>query len=239
MRAKQTYQWLLLDADNTLFDFDAAERHALRHAVADCALPCDQAVYDFYHRCNDQLWKRLEEGTVTRAALKILRFSQTVDWMQQQGYPLPQEPVDYQKLCQRYIEHLGECSLLFEGAKELCQSLSACYRLAMITNGTAIVQHRRIEGAGLLSYFEGIFISEEMGAEKPSPAFFDQVCESLQITDRKQALVIGDSMTSDMKGAFQAGIDSCFFSSTPPSHPEWVSYQVSDFAALKNLLLTP
>lgn len=229
------YQWLLMDADNTLFDFEAAERYALKNTFTECKLPYDAAIYDCYHKINDDLWKQLEKGTVTRATLKILRFSRTADWMKQNGYTLP-EVIDYDYMCTRYILHLGACSEMLPGAKALCETLSRHYKLAMVTNGTATVQHSRIEASGLAPYFDYVFISEEIGAEKPSAAFFDKVCQTLSLTDRSKALVIGDSMSSDMKGAYNAGMDACYFNANEPTEALTIRYHVRSFDEMLHLL---
>lgn len=229
------YKLLLLDADNTLFDFDAAERHALSSTFADCDWDYNDSVYAFYHECNDALWKALERGEVTRSELKVLRFIRTEAWMKKQGYTCA--PHDYKEMCELYIRHLGESAVLFEGAYDLCKELKTQYRLALITNGTASVQYSRMKNSGMDAHFEKLFISEELGAEKPSAAFFDKVSESYPEIKREEMLVIGDSVSSDIKGAYNAGIDACliFTAECPENIP--VKYHVKNFDELKATLL--
>ncbi len=232
-----SYQWLLLDADNTLFDFSYAERHALQKAFSDGGLPYNGEIYCFYQQCNNALWKELEAGRITRERLKTLRFSRTVDWMKEQGILPKDQSLDAAQLNRLFIDYLGKEARLFDGAFALCRSLAEHYDLAMITNGAASVQHRRIRTSGIAPYFKHVFISEELGAEKPSEAFFDKVCGTIGLTDRSKALIIGDSLSSDMLGAYHAGIDACFLNAQEkPAFPP-IRYHVKNYAELTSLLL--
>ena len=229
------YKLLLLDADNTLFDFGAAELYALETTFRDFGWDYNKDVYSFYHHCNDTLWKALERGEVTRSALKVLRFEQTRAWMLQNGYAAPE--CDYDAMCVRYLVHLGESAVLFEGADALCEELKKQYRLALITNGTASVQYSRMKASGMERHFEKLFISEEIGAEKPSLHFFERVFAAYPEIKREEMLVIGDSVSSDIKGAYNAGIDACliFTEKCPENIP--VKYHGKSFDELKNILL--
>ncbi len=230
------YKLLLLDADNTLLDFDAAERHALSATFSDCGWEYNENIYAFYHKCNDELWKDLEKGLVTRSQLKILRFQRTGEWMKQQKYTLP-EKIDYLSMCDLYIKHLGECGKLLDGADKFCAAAKEQYRLCIVTNGTASVQYSRMKLSGLETYFEHLFISEEIGAEKPSAQFFDKVFETYPEISKPQILLIGDSVSSDMKGAYNTGIDSCFINKAPAPKNIPITYHVTSFDELKNILL--
>lgn len=230
------YKLLLLDADNTLLDFDAAERHALLSTFSDCGWEYKEPVYACYHSINDALWKELEKGSVTRAELKILRFARTADWMRQNGYHVP-ENTDLKYMCARYILHLGECGKLINGADALCAALKEHYHLSIITNGTASVQYSRMKLSGLQAYFEHLFISEEIGAEKPSADFFAPVFAAYPEIDKREMLVIGDSVSSDMKGAYNVGIDACFLNTADTPNEVPVKYHVTNFEELKRLLL--
>lgn len=229
------YKLLLLDADNTLFDFGAAEHYALYQTFREVDWDCNEEIYTCYHHCNDALWKALERGEVTRSELKVLRFEQTRGWMLQNGYTAPE--CDYDAMCTAYLANLGESAVLFDGAEELCIELKAHYRMALITNGTATVQYSRMKASGMDQHFEKLFISEEIGAEKPSEAFFDCVFAAYPEIGREEMLVIGDSISSDIKGAYNAGIDACLiFTSTAPADIP-VKYHVKSFDELKAILL--
>ena len=154
--------------------------------------------------------------------------------MKEQGFSISEQP-DYEKMCVAYISHLGECGKLLPGAEKLCKELKENYSLAIVTNGTASVQYSRMKLSGLENYFEHLFISEEIGAEKPSPDFFRAVWEAYPEIPKTEMLLIGDSISSDMKGAFYAGIDSCFLNPAKPDIP--VNYHVSSFEELKKILL--
>ena len=230
------YKLLLLDADNTLLDFDAAERHALSNTFADCGWEYNEQTYACYHSINDALWKELEKGNVTRSELKLLRFARTADWMRQNGYHVPAN-TDLEYMCARYILHLGECGKLLDGADALCAALKERYRLSIITNGTASVQYSRMKHAGLEPYFEHLFISEEIGAEKPSPDFFAPVFAAFPGIDRREMLVIGDSISSDMKGAYNAGIDACYLNAGDAPQEPPIRYHAKNFEELMKFLL--
>lgn len=230
------YQLLLLDADNTLLDFDAAERHALSSTFRDVEWDYNAEIYAFYHQCNDALWKDLEKGIVTRSELKVLRFIRTAEWMKQNGYHVGVN-TDFSVMCDLYIRHLGECGKLLEGADQLCAALKMRYHLCIVTNGTASVQYSRMKLSGLESYFEHLFISEEIGAEKPSKKFFEKVFEIYPNISKQQMLLIGDSVSSDMKGACNAGIDACFINQAECPENVPVKYHVKSFEELKRILL--
>lgn len=233
-----SYKLLLLDADNTLFDFGAAERYAIRKTFSDFGWEDNDEIYACYHACNDALWKALERKEVTRGQLKVLRFLRTGAWMKEHGYTLPEHYTsDINAMSPCYLRHLGEGAMLLSGAMELCRDLSAKYRLCIVTNGTASVQYSRMERSRLNRYFEHIFISEEIGAEKPAKQFFDAVFAAYPDIDRREMLVIGDSASSDMKGAMNAGIDGCYLNESDPPAGVSVRYHVANYQQIRNILL--
>ncbi len=229
------YTLLLLDADNTLFDFDAAEKYALEKTFTDCGWDYSAEIFCFYHRCNDDLWKALERGEVTRDELKVSRFIQTRAFMEANGYTCA--TADYDAMSSAYLKNLGACSTLLDGAKELCAELSQFYRLCIITNGTASVQYSRIQNSGIADFFEHLFISEEIGHQKPAKEFFDKVFETYPNVKKEDMLVIGDSISSDIKGAIGAGLDCCYFNTGEAPEGIKVTYQAKSFEDIRKLLL--
>ncbi len=229
------YTLLLLDADNTLFDFDAAEKYALEKTLTDFDWNCNDAIYAFYHKCNDDLWKALEQGEVTRAELKVKRFAQTKAFIEANGHTCPD--ADYDSMSTKYLQNLGECAALLPGAALLCDELSQFYRLCIITNGTASVQYSRIKKSGIADYFEHLFISEEIGHQKPAKEFFDKIFETYPDVKKEDMLVIGDSLSSDIQGALNAGIDCCYLNKADAPEEIKVTYQAKDFEDIRKLLL--
>ena len=196
------YPILLFDADGTLFDFEKAEENALYQAFRTFGFSCTPDIYHRYHEINRSLWLQLEQGLITRERLKTERFSQL---FQQIG-----QPADPEAFGRCYTDFLSQGSFLLDGALELCQSLSRYCRLSIITNGNLSVQKKRFYSSPLVPYFERLFISEELGCNKPEKAFFDKVLTALEIRDPSQALVIGDSLSSDILGGVHSGLDTCW-----------------------------
>jgi 2-haloacid dehalogenase len=224
------YRYLLFDADGTLFDFDRAEGEALRQTLQHHDLPWSGRTRDLYRDINQNLWQDFEQGLVGKDRLQTERFRRLL-----QKVPLPGDP---DVINASYVKALGCCGFLFEGAEDICRRLAADYKLAIITNGLAGVQYPRFEKSPLAEIISDIFISEEIGYQKPQPEFFTQVLDALQIKDRQSALVIGDSLTADIKGGINAGIDTCWYNPRhlPQDSQIRPTYEIDRLEALFTLL---
>ncbi|MBQ8397315.1 MAG: YjjG family noncanonical pyrimidine nucleotidase [Clostridia bacterium] len=224
------YTWLLFDADGTLLDFEKAERCALCEALAAHGVEATEEVITTYSAINDAIWKKIETGEFDRANLNRVRFSQLAERF---GFTY-----DADQLGRDYFASMATQGHLIDGALALCQALKSRYSLAIITNGTASVQHGRLDGTPLLACMEGHFISQEVGAEKPSPAFFDAVEAAIPGFDRARALVIGDSLSSDIAGGIAAGIDTCWYNPAgkPAPADRTPTYTVANYDELRALL---
>lgn len=197
------YQYLLFDADNTLFDFDQAERNAHLLLCRAHGLVFSEEGYQLYHRCNAELWRDLERGLCTKEFLLVERFRRYL--------AITGEAADPEALNRDHLQALGEGSMLLPGAEALCRTLSRDHQLYLLTNAVASVQKARFAGSAIAPYFKGVFISEEVGASKPDPAFFDHVFRAVPGLTRDNALLIGDSLTSDIQGANNVGLPCCWF----------------------------
>ncbi len=197
------YRYLLLDADNTLFDFNAAEHAALKKVLEKHGLPATEETIAAFHRINDGLWRRLEQGTITRDRLKIERFEGLIDYLG--------ADYDAETLAVDYVAALGRESILLPGAESLCRTLAKDFTLSLVTNGISSVQRSRIGASPIAPYITHVFISEEIGASKPSRAFFDAVFAVIGAENEEKSLVIGDSLTSDVAGAVGYGLDVCWY----------------------------
>lgn len=199
------YKYILLDADDTLLDFAAAERAAFLQTLVRFSPEGDydpDALYALYHRVNDELWKALERGETTREALKIDRFSRVFEESRVlRGDTAPAFAAEYMKS----LSHEG---VLVPGALETCKRLSEKYRLYIVTNGTSFVQHGRLDDSPISKYICDLFISEDIGVNKPAPEFFDRVIDAVGDRERSHYVVVGDSVTSDINGAVASGLDS-------------------------------
>ena len=225
------YSIALFDADNTLLDFTRAEHNALCECLTSRGLSADDATISLYSAINDSHWKRLERGETTRDRLKVERFSDFFAAVKYDG-----DPVD---MANSYVEALSCQAHLLDGALDLIRSLHGKCRLYIITNGITFVQKSRFGRCPLAPYFDHCFISEELGCAKPEKRFFDIVAASIPHFDPKEAIVIGDSLSSDIQGGIHAELDTCWFNpdgKTAPADID-ITYIVSNFHEIKDIIL--
>ena len=191
-------EFLFLDLDDTILDFHRAERIALAATLRSFGVEPVPEVMERYHIINQWHWEQLEKGLMTRDQVQTGRFAVL---FRELG-----KPVDPKECTARYQENLSKGHFFLPGAEDAVKRLSQKYRLYLASNGTASVQHGRLQSADLYRYFEGIFISEELGANKPSRAYFDACFAAIDGFDPARALMVGDSLTSDIKGGINAGL---------------------------------
>ena len=194
---------IFFDLDDTILDFTGGEAHALSRALREQGIEPAAAILERYHVINMCQWELLEEGKLTREQVLVSRFQILFGEL---GLDCSGEEV-----CGRYESYLAEEHGFVPGARELLAALAPRYDLYIASNGAAAVQHRRLEDAGILPYFKGVFISEEMGADKPSPRFFESCFAAIPGFSRETALMVGDSLTSDIRGGINAGLRTCWF----------------------------
>ncbi len=227
------YTTVLFDADDTLFDFKRAEHDAVLDCLSFAGLPTDESVIQTYSAINDSYWKMLERREITKPELFIARWESL---LAHYGFDF-----DAQTVADLYPVKLAEKSYAIQGAEEVCRVLyeSGRLKLYIVTNGFARVQHGRFDHSPLRMYFEDMFISEEMGADKPSLAYFDAVAKRVPDFDLQKTLIVGDSLTSDIKGGIAAGLDTCWFNPKGKPIPDGmpITYVISDLSALLSLLL--
>ena len=217
----QKYTTLLFDADNTLLDFFAAEARAIEITCNYFGIPFNKEVGKLYSDINDSFWKRFEKGEIKREEISIGRFSKFAESMGSDADP--------KKLSAFYIEELSNGNMIIEGADRLCEILSKKYDMYIVTNGHASVQKRRFETSPLPQYFKKSFISEEIGSQKPEKEYFDLVFKELSEKDKSKICIIGDSMSSDILGGINAGIDTCFYNRFGLPRIYEPTYEVKNF----------
>jgi 2-haloacid dehalogenase len=224
------YKWLLFDADNTLFDYDRAEAAALRGAMEQFGVPLTHDRLATYQRINKQLWQALEKGLITPEVLGVRRFELLFAELR-----LDLPPRNFSAA---YLKQLATCSELIDGAAEILQALQTRYRLAIVTNGLKAVQRSRLACSPIRDYIAEMVISEEVGATKPDQASFDAAFERMGNPLKAEALMIGDSLTSDMAGGYRYGIDTCWYNPTNQSHSTdlEITYQIKHLGELADLL---
>lgn len=224
------YTWLLFDADGTLFDYDQAEASALQRTFDQYGLPWQANSLPLYHQINAQMWQALERGQITPAVLGTRRFELLFE-----ALALPPLPAAFSA---SYLQHLAESAQLMEGAQALLQNLHVHYRLAILTNGLKAVQRPRLERSGLRPYIAELIISEEVGAAKPDPAIFDAALARMGWPARASVLMIGDSLTSDIRGALHSGLEACWYNPSGQPRPADIApqYEIRALSQLQPLL---
>ncbi len=201
------YPYLLLDLDNTLLDFNADMTHAFERLYRTCGFekqrPYSTELLDLYEEYNDRWWKKFERKECTKQELYIGRF---VDFLKETG--LSGDP---EKINTLYFEFLGSGGTMLPGAEEFLEALKADHQLYIITNGNAVAARTRILNSGVFRYIENYFVSEAVGFAKPDVRYFQYVAEHIPGFEKKKALVIGDSLTSDIQGAKNFGLTSLWY----------------------------
>lgn len=225
------YDYILFDADNTLFDFDQAEHRALCQVLTAWGYPADGETCAKYYAVNRDLWARFDRGEVTKEFLVVERFAVLMRALGGSGDPAA--------LNRAYIARLGEGADLLPGAEELCRTLAGHCTLAIITNGVSAAQHGRFERSPLREIIPYLFISEELGCQKPQREFFEIVLREMQIKDPARAVVVGDNLRSDIGGGRNAGLDTIWYNpghapAAPDQAPTW---EVDSFSAIAHILL--
>ena len=203
-----SYQYLLVDNDNTLMDFDTAEHLALLDTLTAFSLPATREVLETYRAINHALWEALERGEVTQAQLKLRRFEQLIDHFGWMG-------VEACALADTYPRHLGCHAELLPGALELLQALHGRMKIALVSNGVSEIQRSRLSRCPFTPLLDAVVISAEVGVSKPDPRMVDIALAHLGCADKRQAVLLGDSLTADIAAARSAGIDSIWLN---PAH---------------------
>jgi 2-haloacid dehalogenase len=216
------YEAILIDADDTLFDFHRAESYALEQTLADHKLhiPVDSFIVKF-RQINSAVWREYETGQATSQTIRTKRFVQLLQHLELDT----NTAIDPQAVSDAYIIHLSDAAFLVDGAHGFLERLHGLVPIILLTNGLSSVQRPRLAAAGIERYFQGIVISEEVGVQKPDPEVFRIALEHAAGNDAaagikpaatgpvlpNRAIMIGDSLRSDIQGAMAFGLDACWF----------------------------
>lgn len=225
------YDTILFDADETLFDFQRTEREALKNTILEFRIDYRESYHlAVYQEINDAIWEELEYGRITLEKLKTERFERLANRLNAK--------FDAVEFAKAYSRHLSDTSFLFEGSADLIKSLYGHYRLAIITNGLKEVQNKRIRGSEIGKYFDEIVISEEVGVSKPNPQIFEIAFQHMKQADKTRALMVGDSLSSDIRGGINFGIDTCWLNKNKAKNSTGLipSYEIAGLPELKQIL---
>lgn len=207
------YKSVFFDADDTLFDYPLAERTALIACLDEFAITAEpETVIAAYKRHNRAVWQAFERGDTDQATLRVERFRRLAAELALPGLPL-------ERIGAYYLEALARQSQLLPGALDLVRALAKKFPLALITNGIASVQNKRFAASPISAYFRSIIISEEVGMAKPDPRIFEPALQKIGVA-AADVLFVGDSVTSDMAAARNAGMDFCWLNPQGAPVPE-------------------
>ena len=224
------YKWLLFDADGTLFDYDKAEGIALMSTFEALGLAYEARYAQVYRRINGEIWLDFENGKISQERLRTKRFELLFDAVE-----IDCDPGEFSR---RYLANLALGTDLIEGAEDVVKSLHGRVGLLLITNGLVDVQRPRFARSTVGQYFSDVVISEEVGAAKPDTAIFEVAFAKMGFPKKEDVLIVGDSLTSDIKGGQNYGIDTCWFNPgrNPRDSDVVAHYEIGELEELLLLL---
>ncbi len=225
------YEIIIFDADETLFDFNKSEKEAFKNTMLQFNINYDEDYHlKIYKEINSKLWKEIEAGAITQQQLKVERFKKLSSVLN----------IDFDEieLANCYAKNLANSSHLYDESLSLIESLHKDYELILVTNGLTEIQDKRIRKSIIAKYFKNIIISEEVEVSKPDPKIFEYALKDIQNLNKNKVLMVGDSLTSDIQGGMNFGIDTCWFNPHKIGNETNFkpTYEISDIMELKDLL---
>lgn len=223
---------LLWDVDGTLLDFIAAEKAAVQTLFREFGLgECTDEMVERYSRINKEYWERLERGELSKPEILIRRFA---DFFASEGLDASKAP----EFNEQYQVRLGDTVVFCDDSYELLSSLRGRVKQYAVSNGTVVAQTRKLRRSGFDRLLDGVFLSEELGYEKPATEFFDRVFAAIGEPDRERVLIVGDSLTSDITGGNRAGIRTCWYN--PKGEPNLTAahadYEIRDLHGILDII---
>ncbi len=223
------YTTIYFDLDNTLLDFHKSEYKAIKALLELHGLPSGDYQAKLYSDINREYWERFERGEIKKEDIFVNRFETLLNKLGAKG--------NIQKMSEDYFSILSKCHDVMDGAEEILRWIKGRgYTVCATTNGVALTQYRRIEESGIGEYFDFICVSEDAGHQKPEKEYFDYVLFHTAEKDKSRILIIGDSMSSDILGGINAGIDTCWYNPNGKSVTHIPTYEISTLEQLKYIL---
>ena len=223
------YEFILFDADDTLFDFQKTAEKCFKETCLKFGVPYKDGYYEIYREINQGYWDLFSLGKVEKSVLKVMRF---VDFGKAIGYEINAE-----EFMPIYEKGLSEIAILYPDAIDTLEGVKSIgLKAYLITNGLANVQRGRLKLSGIGKYFDGIFISDEMGTSKPSKTYYNMVVSQIDGFDPKKALIVGDSLVSDIPLGLENGIATCYLNHTSEKPTLPVTYEIKTVSEVLNIL---
>lgn len=216
------YKTILIDLDDTLLDFQKSEDVAIRTTIKTLGIEPTEDVVSAYKEINLKYWKMFERKEIEREALLIARFKEFCELLNITNK-------DFSLLNETYFHYLSSSPFEIDGAEEFLKKLSKKYDIYVITNGVKRVQTIRLSLVNITKYFKKVYISEEIGYQKPSVEFFDFVLNDLNIKNKEEVLIIGDSLSSDIQGGINSGIDTMWYNPKGLQSNINYTYQIKNY----------
>ena len=224
---------ILWDVDRTLLDFDAAERAAIQSLFVEFGLgECSDEQVARYSVLNMKYWEKLERGEITKPQVLVGRFE---EFFAEEGIDVSLAP----QFNDAYQLRLGDTIVYRDDSYEIVKSLRGKVRQCVVSNGTVVAQRKKLTRSGLGALMDGVFLSEQLGAEKPKKEFFDQVFAAIGPVEKSETMIVGDSLTSDIRGGDNAGIVTCWYNPEGIKAPEGyrIDHEIRDLHEVYGLLL--
>lgn len=223
------YETILLDADQTIWDFNEGSRLALIETMKERSIHFTDEDFTKFLEINNGVWHQLELGTITKHELYRKRFTDLLNYLHAEGDPM--------EINSEYAHKLQSRCIMIENAEETVRELYKEYELYIITNGTKAVQESRMSKCPIKDCIKKMYISEDIGAQKPSIKFFDFVLSDIPQKDKSRILVVGDSLSSDILGGINAGLDTCWICGDNSINTDLkYTYKVKDIKQVAELL---
>lgn len=223
---------ILWDIDATLLDFHAAEKQAIKTLFERFNLgKCTDEMIQRYSKINRSYWERLERGEVTKPQVLVGRFE---DYFASEGLDTSIAP----EFNQAYQLSLGDTIVFCDDGYNIVKSLKGKVKQYAVSNGTVVAQTKKLRLSGLEDLFDGVYLSEDLGVEKPNVEFFDKVFADIGPIDKSEVIIVGDSLTSDMKGGNNAGILTCWYnpSNATQSGEYKIDYEIANLHEIYDVL---
>lgn len=226
MSLTDQYKYILWDIDDTLINFKKSEKAALQQCFTPYGITLSDEEIEVYSEINRAYWKKLEQGLIEKHILLVKRFEDFGEYLH--------KTIDGPAINAAYQLALGDYVIFNDGAMDVCKVLQTRAKQYAVTNGTAVAQDKKLKASGLIHIMEDVFISDKIGYEKPDIRFFDVAFSRIPNFRKEEAIIIGDSLTSDMRGGNNAGIACCWYNPKGLECPEdlKVDYIIRDLSEL-------